>query len=165
MTDWAALAPAVLEALEREGQMPPRTRGAQRPDTLRFGTHGSLAVNLERGTWTDFETDESGGVIDLVKRQAATDWDGALRWLRDRGLLASTVRRTGGRTRAAASAHVRNDPGGAIARVADFVGSTARARERHGQAAWQSRARPVPCTRRRRMAGGTAVAAARLATR
>ena len=69
MTDWAALAPAVLEALEREGQMPPRTRGAQRPDTLRFGTHGSLAVNLERGTWTDFETDESGGVIDLVKRR------------------------------------------------------------------------------------------------
>ena len=143
MTDWAALAPAVLEALEREGLMPPRTRGAQRPDTLRFGTHGSLAVNLERGTWTDFETDESGGVIDLVKRQAATGWDGALRWLRARGLLASTVRRTGGRTGAEASAHVRNEPGVAIARVADFVGSTARAKPDNRPAVILAASRPL----------------------
>ena len=132
MTDWAALAPAVLEALEREGLMPPRTRGAQRPDTLRFGTHGSLAVNLERGTWTDFETNESGGVIDLVQRQASTDWGGALRWLRAHGLLSPRGRQTSMKPRAEASAHVRNDPGVAIGRMSEMseVGQTSRARAR-----------------------------------
>lgn len=34
---------------------------------LRWGTHGSLSVCTRKGVWSNFETGESGGVIDMVK--------------------------------------------------------------------------------------------------
>jgi len=34
---------------------------------LRFGTHGSKSVDLAKGVWTDHETEEGGGFIDLCK--------------------------------------------------------------------------------------------------
>jgi len=36
-------------------------------DELRWGTNGSLSVNIRKGTFTNFETDESGGMVDLIK--------------------------------------------------------------------------------------------------
>mgnify|MGYP003110976885 CR=1 FL=1 len=36
---------------------------------LRWGNHGSKAVNLSQGTWYDFENNEGGGVVDLVKKE------------------------------------------------------------------------------------------------
>lgn len=35
---------------------------------LRWGNHGSLSVDLAKGTWFDHECDQGGGVIDLIKR-------------------------------------------------------------------------------------------------
>lgn len=37
---------------------------------LRWGTHGSKTVNLEKGTWYDFEKNEGGGVSHLINREA-----------------------------------------------------------------------------------------------
>ena len=34
---------------------------------VRFGAHGSKSVRLDKGVWTDHETGESGGVVDLVR--------------------------------------------------------------------------------------------------
>lgn len=34
---------------------------------MRWGTHGSLSVCTRKGVWSNFETGESGGVIDMVK--------------------------------------------------------------------------------------------------
>jgi len=34
---------------------------------LRFGTHGSLSVDLHKGTWFDHETDEGGGCLDFIR--------------------------------------------------------------------------------------------------
>ena len=34
---------------------------------LRFGSHGSKSVDLEKGVWADHETQESGGFVDLYK--------------------------------------------------------------------------------------------------
>ena len=42
---------------------------AKRGHELRWGTHGSKSVDVKKGTWYDFETNEGGGVIDLVKRE------------------------------------------------------------------------------------------------
>ena len=36
---------------------------------LRWGNHGSKSVNLSQGTWYDFENEEGGGVVDLVKKE------------------------------------------------------------------------------------------------
>src|SRR5690242_15432129 len=57
---------------------------------LRYGTHGSLSVDLEAGTWFDHERDEGGGVLDLVRRQLRSDRRGALAWLREQGFVANT---------------------------------------------------------------------------
>ena len=54
-------------------------------EQLRFGTHGSVAVELggeKRGTWFDHEANEGGGVIDLLRRQKRFTKGEALEWLR-----------------------------------------------------------------------------------
>ena len=38
---------------------------------LRFGTKGSLAIDLTKGTWYDHERDQGGGMFDLIKREGA----------------------------------------------------------------------------------------------
>ena len=35
---------------------------------LRWGNHGSMSVDLVKGTWFDHECDQGGGVADLIKR-------------------------------------------------------------------------------------------------
>ncbi len=53
-------------------------------DELRFGTHGSVAVNLKKGTYYDHEAGEGGGTLDLVMRRRHADKAAALQWLVDR---------------------------------------------------------------------------------
>jgi len=36
---------------------------------LRWGNHGSKSVDLRKGTWFDFENNEGGGVVDLVRHE------------------------------------------------------------------------------------------------
>ena len=58
-----------------------------KPNEWRYGNHGSLAVDLEAGTWFDHERDEGGGVLDLVMRETqATCNREALLWLEDKGI-------------------------------------------------------------------------------
>jgi putative DNA primase/helicase len=50
----------------------------------RFGTRGSLSVDLDKGVWHDHEANVGGGVIDLVMAQKRTGKAGAIAWLRER---------------------------------------------------------------------------------
>ena len=34
---------------------------------LRFGTHGSKSVDLQKGVWYDHENDVGGGVVELIR--------------------------------------------------------------------------------------------------
>ncbi|MFA7281755.1 MAG: AAA family ATPase [Sterolibacterium sp.] len=52
-------------------------------DELRFGTNGSLSVDLQKDTWYDHEAEEGGGVLDLVSRSTGRP-DGKA-WLIERG--------------------------------------------------------------------------------
>jgi hypothetical protein len=36
---------------------------------LRYGTHGSMSVDLNKGTWFDHEANEGGGAIDFIMRK------------------------------------------------------------------------------------------------
>ena len=36
---------------------------------LRFGTHGSKSIDLEKGTWYDHEAEHGGGVADLIRQE------------------------------------------------------------------------------------------------
>lgn len=58
-----------------------------KPTELRFGTRGSLAVDLDKGVWHDHEEGIGGGVLDLIVRQTGiTTRSGQLSWLEKNGL-------------------------------------------------------------------------------
>lgn len=49
---------------------------------LRFGTHGSLSVDLESGTFYDHEAEKGGGVLSLIEREEGLKGREAVEWLR-----------------------------------------------------------------------------------
>jgi hypothetical protein len=53
---------------------------------LRYGTHGSLKIDLNRNAWFDHEANCGGGVLDLINREVGGDHSDARRWLADNGL-------------------------------------------------------------------------------
>ncbi len=57
------------------------------PRDMRFGTHGSLSINVETGEFYDHEAKIGGGVVDLVKHRLGCDRGGAISWLRRQDLL------------------------------------------------------------------------------
>ena len=59
-------------------------------DKLRWGNKGSKSLDASKGIWIDFETDQDGGVLDLVQREHQTDRVGALDWLKDQGFLSES---------------------------------------------------------------------------
>ncbi|MDR6855315.1 hypothetical protein [Variovorax guangxiensis] len=59
-----------------------------KPTELRWGTNGSLSVDLENDRWYDHEAKEGSGVLDLIVRgKAAQDRDDAKRWLKQKGFI------------------------------------------------------------------------------
>src|SRR5262245_26206417 len=54
---------------------------------LRFGSNGSLKVDLKNGRWFDFEANQGGGVLDLIKREVhcASERE-CFEWLEHEGL-------------------------------------------------------------------------------
>jgi hypothetical protein len=57
-------------------------------EELRFGTHGSVSVQLEKGLWYDFEKNCGGGVLDLIEREMGLTGRAAFKWMRDQGIIA-----------------------------------------------------------------------------
>ena len=55
--------------------------------TLRWGTHGSLKVDLDPGAFHDKEANQGGGVLDLVMREQRCDKGGALAWMEREGFI------------------------------------------------------------------------------
>jgi hypothetical protein len=55
---------------------------------LRYGTHGSLKIDLNKNAWFDHEANNGGGVLDLVNREIGGDHSHARQWLADNGLEA-----------------------------------------------------------------------------
>ena len=53
-----------LIAVQLLGEPNPRLSNE---DDLRFGTYGSLSFKTSSGQWYDFENQQGGGVVDLIK--------------------------------------------------------------------------------------------------
>src|SRR5262249_35331050 len=60
-------------------------RALSKKDELRFGTNGSLSVDLRKGTFFDFEANEGGGVLDLIKREKGLTGSAAIEFMREIG--------------------------------------------------------------------------------
>jgi hypothetical protein len=79
---------------------------------LRYGTKGSLSINLAKGTWYDHEAGNGGGCLDFVARETGLQDADAVQWLRQEGLLtnnASSQRLNDGSTQRAARLHPLSD--------------------------------------------------------
>jgi hypothetical protein len=63
----------------------PNARLSTRHD-MRFGTNGSKSVDLRKGVWRDHETDEGGGVLDLLRITKGLTTAGAFRFLEELGV-------------------------------------------------------------------------------
>jgi RecA-family ATPase len=63
---------------------------------LRYGKHGSLAIDLEKGTFFDHELGAGGGALDLVTRETKLEGKERIGWLKQNGLLEDGVTRPNG---------------------------------------------------------------------
>lgn len=81
-TDFAALMPDVAERL-----LESPNRALSSSKELRYGSRGSLAVDVEKGVFHDHEAGTGGGVLDLIARENGGDHAAAVDWLRAEGLL------------------------------------------------------------------------------
>ena len=61
---------AHAERIARHYWGEPNAKLSVKGRTLRWGNKGSRELDLAKGAWYDFEEEEGGGVIDLVKRHA-----------------------------------------------------------------------------------------------
>ena len=80
MDNWAEIARRA--AIELLGEQTFQSEGS-----LRWGTNGSLWMNTATGGWYDHESEEGGGIIELVIREgAAANREEAVAWLHGKGL-------------------------------------------------------------------------------
>lgn len=82
------LGPVVRELL---GEPQEKRRGGQE---WRYGTHGSLKVEIDQGVWHDHEANIGGGTLKLLEHRAGLDKPAALDWLRERKLIEDRNRPT-----------------------------------------------------------------------
>jgi hypothetical protein len=67
---------------------------------LRYGSRGSVSVDLRKGTWFDHETNEGGGTLDLITRQTGLREAERFEWL-ERNTDYESEPRTNGHDRGA----------------------------------------------------------------
>ncbi len=53
---------------------------------LRYGTYGSLSIDLQKNVYYDHEAGQGGGVLDLIVRENGGDYRDAVKWLDDKGM-------------------------------------------------------------------------------
>jgi AAA domain len=82
---------SLLEPVARELLGEPNKRLSSRHQ-LRFGTHGSLAVDIagnKRGQWFDHEAQRGGGTLDLIAYKTGCANGQAAEWLIRRGFISN----------------------------------------------------------------------------
>ncbi|MFO1127826.1 MAG: AAA family ATPase [Rhodospirillales bacterium] len=104
---------------------------------LRFGTHGSLAVEIggdEAGTWYDHENKTGGGVIDFVKRHI-NGCGSPIDWLKREGFIADAGTEKP-RRKIAGAYDYRDELGNMLFQVVRFDPKDFRQRRPDGDGGW-----------------------------
>jgi hypothetical protein len=80
MDDWGRNIEAVADALFGK---PTSRKGKE----LRYGSRGSLKVNIDTGFWDDFEAGAGGTTLQLIEREKGLKGKDAIEWLRGIGIV------------------------------------------------------------------------------
>ncbi|MEO0359519.1 MAG: DUF3987 domain-containing protein [Pseudomonadota bacterium] len=84
---------------------------------LRYGTRGSLSVDLRKATWFDHEANEGGGMIELVRRVRSCGAKDAADWLEAHGVSIGDGAQTTSGPRIVATYDYRDERGELIFQV------------------------------------------------
>jgi hypothetical protein len=84
MTATATRFVALMEPVARELLGEPNEPLSSKNE-LRYGSRGSMSVNLEKGTWFDNESKVGGGLLDLITRETGRKDKARLDWLNEHG--------------------------------------------------------------------------------
>jgi hypothetical protein len=105
---------------------------------LRYGSNGSLHVDVAGGRFYDHETKQGGGVLDLIARQTGRDHQSAVAWMRERGYLQEPEQHNGSGKLGKEVAHYDyvDETGELIFQVVRFEPKTFRQRRRDETGAW-----------------------------
>lgn len=76
----------VAERVLQESLGPPNRKLSSKTE-IRYGTNGSLAVDLTKGVYQDHEDGTGGGVLDLLKAYKGLEKGDAVKWLQDNDYL------------------------------------------------------------------------------
>lgn len=99
---------------------------------LRYGANGARKVEVEKGTWFDFECNEGGGVLDLLKREGFGP-----EWLHEHGFEAAGgngADRSG--SKIVATYDYMDEHGETLFQVCRFDPKTFRQRRPDGRGGW-----------------------------
>jgi len=88
-TDFAPLMKEVAKRLRGDPN-----KKLSRPDDSRYGNNGSLTIDLEAGTFYDFEAEHGGGVLEFIQHERKCSKHQALSWLEEQGLKEREVKET-----------------------------------------------------------------------
>lgn len=61
----------------------------RKANELRYGTRGSLSIDIESGVWHDHEANAGGGVLALIERETGNAGRAAIAWMEERGIVAA----------------------------------------------------------------------------
>ncbi|WP_249694365.1 AAA family ATPase [Stappia sp. WLB 29] len=129
MTDYAAHIAEVAKRLLGEPN-----KALSKDKELRFGSRGSLSVKVggpHAGTWHDHESDNGGGVLDLVVRERGGDRKAAADWLaKEMGIGTDEPR---GRSREVAAYPYHDEAGALLFEVVRFEPKDFRQRRPDGR--------------------------------
>jgi AAA domain len=91
-----------MEAVARRILGDPNPRHSKKNE-LRWGTNGSLSVDLIKGTWFSHELQAGGGVLDFIVNEVpgVADSAAAAQWLEDNGFIKPSPRQNSGKNKKA----------------------------------------------------------------
>jgi len=114
---------------------------------LRFGTHGSLAIEIagdKRGEWYDHENKIGGGVLDLVRKHTGLSNGEAAEWLvSELGVRIEAKPQAKTKRRIVATYDYRDEAGELLFQVVRFEPKDFRQRRPDGQGGWTWRVKGV----------------------
>ena len=137
----------LLQAVARHFFGDPNRRLSKKGE-LRFGTHGSLSIDLQKGVWFDHEANEGGGPLDLIKRETSISepreaYAWAERegyWINGRARDSSTMLKHGGqkkpRREPAATYDYTDEGGELLSQVVRYDPKGFRQRRPDGDGGW-----------------------------
>lgn len=106
------------------------------PGELRFGTHGSLSVDLRRAVWHDHENGTGGGLLDLIIYKTGGSTSTAKQWLRERGFIPAE-HQAKDRSRIVAEYPYTDEAGKLLFQVVRLEPKSFRQRAPDGNGGWQ----------------------------